>query len=296
MATTIAETTSKNYVYGYGLFQAYLDHRLPVTNDTEWQTPRDLWNWTLQPQREYAWISYLLWLKRKPLAFSTARKTFSAIAFHAATIGVRIPFDEMPLLARAKRAWRKAGRASLPKKGITHEQLASLLRDHSVDPLVRACALWAFYALARLKELFDATWTDLCQISVGQPVRLFLPASKTDVFRRGSFLVVSWPIWLIIAKLLGIDPTKPPASRQKIFSKLARTRFQRIINNRFHLSGHSFRRGGAQFLWDLGVSPDIIRRKGRWVSECWRVYIDTHTRDTFIIDRSLPLPLLAESL
>jgi len=34
----------------------------------------------------------------------------------------------------------------------------------------------------------------------------------------------------------------------------------------------SLRAGGASAMWDVGFSVDEIKRRGRWASECWRVY------------------------
>jgi hypothetical protein len=34
----------------------------------------------------------------------------------------------------------------------------------------------------------------------------------------------------------------------------------------------SLRAGGASAMWDSGFSVDEIKRRGRWASECWRIY------------------------
>jgi hypothetical protein len=34
----------------------------------------------------------------------------------------------------------------------------------------------------------------------------------------------------------------------------------------------SLRAGGASAMWDVGFSVDEIKRRGRWASECWRIY------------------------
>ena len=39
------------------------------------------------------------------------------------------------------------------------------------------------------------------------------------------------------------------------------------------LSAISLRAGGASAMWHAGCSVDEIKRRGRWASECWRVYI-----------------------
>jgi len=39
-------------------------------------------------------------------------------------------------------------------------------------------------------------------------------------------------------------------------------------------SGHSFRRGGATFALESGVSPDLVQTQGDWRSDAYKVYID----------------------
>ena len=119
------------------------------------------------------------------------------------------------LLHRAKKAWRNSTRPSPPKSGVSHQHLATILSSKIPKPQ-KALALWAFYALARLKELFSARWPDLSRPQTDQPVKLFLPNSKTDIFRRGAFLVIPWQIWTLIAELLSVDRLAPP-TRGHIF-------------------------------------------------------------------------------
>lgn len=38
-------------------------------------------------------------------------------------------------------------------------------------------------------------------------------------------------------------------------------------------SGHSFRAGGATDLWEAGCPPEVIKRYGRWKSDCFYIYI-----------------------
>ena len=40
-------------------------------------------------------------------------------------------------------------------------------------------------------------------------------------------------------------------------------------------SGHSFRAGGATDLWTAGCAPEVIKRAGRWKSDCFYIYIRT---------------------
>jgi len=38
-------------------------------------------------------------------------------------------------------------------------------------------------------------------------------------------------------------------------------------------AGHSLRRGGAQYLFNKGTPLEVIKVKGRWLSDAWRKYI-----------------------
>lgn len=39
-------------------------------------------------------------------------------------------------------------------------------------------------------------------------------------------------------------------------------------------SGHSFRRGGASFALECGISSDFIQSQGDWKSDAYKLYID----------------------
>ena len=56
--------------------------------------------------------------------------------------------------------------------------------------------------------------------------------------------------------------------------------FQSWISEYFSkgVSGHSFRRSGAQVLFDAGHSISSIQFKGRWKSAAWMRYVNTSSR------------------
>jgi hypothetical protein len=76
-----------------------------------------------------------------------------------------------------------------------------------------------------------------------------------------------------MAKLVGMDPTL--------------------------VAGHSFRRGGASFAFQSGVSDVLIQRQGDWASLCYREYItlspESALRATRLMFRALPFPGFAET-
>lgn len=50
---------------------------------------------------------------------------------------------------------------------------------------------------------------------------------------------------------------------------------------------HSFRRGGATFCYDIGLSSDAIKIAGNWKSNCYQRYLDNDTQTRYNIIRSM---------
>ena len=121
-------------------------------------------------------------------------------------------------------------------------------------------------------------------------LELTLPASKTVPFRQGITLTVAatndeacavcalkhlfqqWPA----------DPASPlfeseahsPSTRDVVTSSLRQTLKSDGIQG--HYSGHSFRRGAATSAKLAGLTDDEIMLLGRWKSDSYRLYIETH--------------------
>lgn len=122
-------------------------------------------------------------------------------------------------------------------------------------------------------------------------IRLSLPASKTDPFRRGvTLLLAAAPgaITCPVAALREIYKGDPWAEGAPLFSGLEpRTALSRdmfishlkallaslgLDSTRY--SGHSFRRGAATSAAVAGYSDNEIQQLGRWRSDAYRLYID----------------------
>ncbi|KNZ77240.1 Integrase/recombinase xerD like protein [Termitomyces sp. J132] len=122
-------------------------------------------------------------------------------------------------------------------------------------------------------------------------VRIDLPASKTDPFRKGvSILLARAPpnsptcpvsalhnLFLVDQKPhnapLFTNPDGSPLSRDVFISKLK----QRLLDcnvdpSRF--SGHSFHRGAATAAAAVGYTEHEIQLLGRWRSDAYKLYID----------------------
>jgi integrase len=70
--------------------------------------------------------------------------------------------------------------------------------------------------------------------------------------------------WLTNSPLFSCDGIKPIS--RNIFLNTFRNRAQSVVAPT-SFSGHSFRRGGAQSLYDAGTPLDVIRDIGRWKSD-----------------------------
>jgi hypothetical protein len=269
--------TTRGYLYGWNKLVAFLD------SHTEQGIRRgSLWTPLAEPSRQGAWLAFLLWMRiQKPvgagLAYETARKIFVGINAVVVSSGhPRIPFNSFFILVEARKSWKQYVVPSSHKTNITEENLTFLLSFADQYPLEVAISVFAFYTLARLGEAFATVW----QATYRHPTftRSFLNRSKADHDRRGVNLYVPPAIWDII---LTLNP--PPASHTGPLFPMSISAFRKWLKMVLpRATGHSFRRGGAQHLFDSGLPLDLIRRKGRWASSAWRVYIATTARDSGI--------------
>jgi integrase len=192
---------------------------------------------------------------------------------------VFVDFSAMPTVRNFKKAWkREESKLSVksPMKSklsyddmITHTTCATGRTD------VKAAIRLGYACLARISELLGLFWED---VSVtGEAVRIFLRGSKTDPFRRGSYLVLSFKEWLVVLGILRIRAGSLPRSG-KMFPSLTRAAVAAILGQT-----HSIRRGGAQRLFDVGFTLEVIKRRGRWASDAWKCYIDCSARDLLLL-------------
>jgi integrase len=121
-------------------------------------------------------------------------------------------------------------------------------------------------------------------------VVLYIAASKTDPFGQGARVTVASP--LAASALLAMLLTHPRAgdANAPLFAHSDGTPLQRstvvdctrALLSRLGLdpleyAGHSFRRGGASSLAAAGTPDHIIQIMGRWVSDCYKLYIELPT-------------------
>lgn len=130
-------------------------------------------------------------------------------------------------------------------------------------------------------------------------IELSLPASKTDPFRQG--------VTILIAS--ASDDACPISSLQNLFNRFpapkhaplfdAGVGFSRqwvtqmlrdilmTLGITGNYSGHSFRRGAATSARDAGLTEDRIMLLGRWRSDSYKLYIETHPQHILAASRRL---------
>ena len=134
-------------------------------------------------------------------------------------------------------------------------------------------------------------------------LELSLPASKTDPFRQGICLLISasddaaCPLRALQHLFLHFPapPSAPlfftgprPFTRDVATDALRSALRTAGITGQY--SGHSFRRGAATSARENGLTDSEIMMLGRWKSEAYRTYIDTHPSHILRASRRLQRP------
>jgi len=125
--------------------------------------------------------------------------------------------------------------------------------------------------------------------------RVFLPSSKTDPFRQGTWVTLPTlasrridPIRRLtdMIQRCPSDPDGPlfVLENGKAFSKatvvpVLRSCLQEAGYNGREFTGHSFRRGAATWASSIGLRDVEIMKLGRWSSTAWKEYVDTTNGD-----------------
>lgn len=211
--------------------------------------------------------------------------------------GHHVPILRFKQLRRALKAWGKREGPSIvhPKLPITTSLLksaaSSFSKHYHRDRVLWAMVTLGVYGLLRCGELtsdvFDPThfprFSHWSLHEGGTIGRFHLPSSKSDVFSHGTYVYVAanstgtCPVTAVQSMIL-LAPFRWAAS-SPLFTfdgihPLSRSTFLAAVRKHFgpvtstsKISGHSFRRGGAQSLYDAGVPLSTIRDIGRWKSD-----------------------------
>lgn len=249
-------------------------------------------------QQELFWVGFVAWLAdHRRIRMLSGRHYLYGIQTLLLEAGCHVSIFRFKLVRRALKAWgrREGPSDTRPKVPITVAVLRSAashfnLSDHK-DRVIWAMACLAVYGLLRCGEFtvdpFDhrryPVFSDWSTDSDGAVGRFRLGSSKTDVFFQGTFIYVAHngsvtcPI-SALSSMIRFAPFRwsagTPLFTYEGFKPLTRTMFLSAFKSRAaftvnprSFSGHSFRKGGAQSLYDAGVPLDYIRDIGRWKSD-----------------------------
>ena len=246
--------------------------------------------------------------------------TFLAYSLRAASIKVYLsavrslhiehgfpePLLNCPRLQRVvrgiKRLQGSASSAQLPVTDsimlVIFNSLDLTLPDHCM--FWAACTL-AYFGFLRASEFtvssnnsfsppYHLTLQDLALDSLSSPetLHLHIKASKTDPFRKGSFIHIGrgkYPLCAIqaVVSYLTVRGAGPghlfrlqsgqPLSRQHLTSWLRQIVASAGLPGNF--SSHSFRIGAATVAARQGIPDHLIQALGRWTSNAYQLYIRT---------------------
>lgn len=161
------------------------------------------------------------------------------------------------------------------------------------------------YTSAELKKAnfvdTHATRSDVSFAEGNQHAVLRLKRSKTDIEHSGVQIILAatgentCPV-AALRQLFLIDPQPSNAplfrlnsgsfSRQGVVAALKKKLIQAGIKET-EFSGHSFRKGAAQYAADQGMLDENIQRLGRWTSNAFRLYFKTSPATLFNLNLSL---------
>ena len=206
--------------------------------------------------------------------------------------------DDMVILAkRVVTRHTKAPTSKLPVTTAQLKQMTVLVRPSYSSVRDMFMMILMFFAFLRRSEVVslepDHTWID--HDAEGSPIlNVFVQKSKTDQGRNGDLIVLAAnPVdfWLCPVQWFEYFSTlRAPSAPYVFHSSLARSDLGKklaldVPNDRIkHMlvsigvdpapyGSHSCRRGGATHAAAKGVSERLIKRHGRWKSDCVRLYI-----------------------
>jgi hypothetical protein len=256
---------------------------------------------------EALFVLFAAWHFRRGNQASTVKRYATAVKSLMARIGKRVPLKDYSLFEAALHGFKrlrppKDKRLRLP---VTVALLKKLKKHVNFDiPLQRT--LWcvmvlAVFGLLRLGELTVKTYSDTTyprqrDFSMREMrLVLHLPQSKTDPFRLGVDVQFAasgaeiCPLEVIIPLMSdwrnhdgpAFQDRGRPIHRDQVISFLrSLLSAEGIDPNQY--AGHSFRKGGAQSLYDAGVPMADIKALGRWRSWCFALYlsitVESHAR------------------
>ena len=251
-----------------------------------------IWTPATDPTNEQAWLSFCSWLlQKKNLKAATISSYLNGLRIFYMPQKIHPMFHNMAVLKLWTKGLRRRQKSTPSRKArVTEAHLLAAQQYCKTRPAEEANLLLLLFGtrgLCRLGELTTASSPRCEAITYDTDtatVKIKLPQSKTDVFRRGATVSATSPAIVRLIKRI----TKGRTPSAYIFSADGRKPIQRVSWIRWMrkacglsaaYAGHSMRRGGAQMYVDGGMDMETLKRKGRWASDCYLVYICTKKID-----------------
>ena len=242
------------------------------------------------------------------VSYGTLKNIFSSIKFlHRATNEI-YPEDDWQLESTLKALKRELSGAPLQTLPITPEILLKMYvfidTNQPKDLASWSSFLTSFYcmlrkasavpkSLAAFNQTKELTRSKIDIQAGDDTVLVLMNYSKTSQFGNKNVVIP-----LLRNPVPGLDPVYhlrelfqrfPLASSLPAFSYLEKGKLKCITYDGFtkelkrllnlaglkadSFSGHSFRRGGATYLYRLGADPLLIQASGDWATDCYTRYV-----------------------
>ena len=242
------------------------------------------------------------------VSYGTLKNIFSSIKFLHKACNEPYPEDDWQLESTLKALKRELSGAPLQTLPITPEILLKLYMfvdtNQPKDLAIWSSFLTSFYCMLRkasavpksLSSFNQAKELSRGKIDIeadGEIVLVLMNYSKTSQFGNKNVVIP-----LLKNPNSALDPVFhlkelfsrfPLASSHPAFSYIEKGKIKCITYDSFtkelkrllnlaglkadSFSGHSFRRGGATYLYRLGADPLLIQASGDWATDCYTRYV-----------------------
>ena len=247
-------------------------------------------------------------LESLTISFGTLKNIFSSIRFLHQAKNQTFPDDDWQLESTLKALKRELSGAPLQTLPITPEILLKMyvfvdiespkgIADWSAFLTSFYCMLRKGSAVPKALEKFNPE-KDLSRKKVSIPAGagvalVMMNYSKTNQFGNKNVVIP-----MLKNPVLALDPVYhltqlitrfPVEGNQPAFSYIEKGKMKCVTYQGFtkelkrllclaglkadNFSGHSFRRGGATYLYRLGADPLLIQASGDWASDCYTRYV-----------------------
>ena len=303
-----ADSTVKNYYAGFCRWK-------------KWAFTYGISNLDIFPAKPFYVAIYLSSLVQTSRTVSPIASAFYSLQWAHNLIGKPSPTESLIVKNVFEGAKRRLATPTEKKEPITPELLSqvynSLFKEGDLmsQRIICACLL-AYSGFMRVSELLHIRRSDIifhsCYVSI------FIPKSKTDIYRDGNSVVIArvntdlCPVKNLERYLLWANI--PSDSESYIFRNITRfkdhcelrkddiplsyTRMRELFIDAFQsfvpdikkYGLHSLRSGGATTSANLGISDRLFKRHGRWRSETAKDgYVKDSLKDRLVVSENLGL-------